>query len=80
MDDTPGWFVREIQTEGSKDKDFRFTTRSYQLLLKSGNVISWLTYAKSRDGVGQFFIDEQPINELAVDLINRFTDTVVTTS
>ena len=80
VDGTPGWFVREIQTEGSDNKDFRFTTRSYQLLLKSGNVISWLTYAKSRDGVGQFFIDEQPINELAVDLINRFTDTVVTTS
>ena len=80
MDGTPGWFVREIQTEGSDNKDFRFTTRSYQLLLKSGNVISWLTYAKSQDGIGQFFIDEQPINQLAVDLINRFTDTVVTTS
>jgi len=48
--------------------------------LKSGNVISWLTYAKSEDGIKQFFIDEQPINELAVELINRFTDTVVTTS
>jgi len=80
VDGTPGWFVREIRTEGSKDKDFRFTTRSYQLLLKSGNVISWLTYAKSEDGIKQFFIDEQPINELAVQLINRFTDTVVTTS
>ena len=79
VDGTPGWFVREIRTEGSKDKDFRFTTRSYQLLLKSGNVISWLTYAKSEDGIKQFFIDEPPINELAVELINRFTDTVVTT-
>jgi len=80
VDGTPGWFIREIRTDGSDDKDFRFTTRSYQLLLKSGNVISWLTYARSEDGIRQFFIDEQPINELAVQLINRFTDTVVTTS
>lgn len=80
VDGTPGWFIREIRTDGSDEKDLRFTTRSYQLLLKSGNVISWLTYAKSEDGIKQFFIDEQPINELAVQLINRFTDTVVTTS
>jgi len=79
VDDTPGWFIREIRSDGSDDKDFRFTTRSYQLLLKSGNVISWLTYAKSEPGLRQFFIDEPPINELAVQLIDRFTNTVVTT-
>jgi hypothetical protein len=80
VDGTPGWFVRELTTEGSTDKDFRWTTRNYQLLLKSGNVISWVIYAKSEKGLKNFFIDEPPINELAVELINRFTDTVVTTS
>ena len=79
VDGTPGWFVRDLSTDGSTDKDFRWTTRSYQLLLKSGNVISWVTYAKSEKGLKNFFIDEPPINELAVQLINRFTDTVVTT-
>ncbi len=79
VDGTPGWFIRDIRSDGSDDKDFRYTTRSYQLLLKSGNVISWLTYAKSEKGLRNFFIDEPPINELAVQLINRFTDTVVTT-
>ncbi|HEV8025392.1 MAG TPA: hypothetical protein VGP37_10970 [Candidatus Nanopelagicales bacterium] len=79
VDGTPGWFVRELTTNGNSDKQFRFTTRSYQLLLKSGNVISWVTYAKSEMGLRPFFIDEPPINELAVQLIDRFTNTVVTT-
>jgi len=80
VDGTPGWFVRDLTTNGSKDKDARFTARTYHLFLKSGNVISWLTYAKTQSGLRPFFIDEPPINELAVQLINRFTDTVVTTS
>jgi len=80
VDGTPGWFVRDLTTNGSKDKDARFTARTYHLFLKSGNVISWLTYAKTQSGLRPFFIDEPPINALAVRLINRFTDTVVTTS
>ena len=79
VDGTPGWFIREVDTNGSKDKGSRFTTRTYQLLLKNGNVISWVTYGKTNPGVKQFFIDEPPINELAVTLLDRFVNTVVTT-
>lgn len=80
VDGTPGLFYRFIETQGSKDKDFRWSTRTYQVFLKDDNVISSLTYGISLNGITRVSVDEAAVNQLAVTLIDRFTNTVVTTS
>ena len=80
VDGTPGLFYRYFETQGSEDKDFRWSTRTYQVFLKDGNVISSLTYGISFDGIRRVSVDEPAVNQLAVTLIDRFVNTVVTTS
>lgn len=80
VDGTPGLYYRYLTTMGNNDPQFRWTTRTYQTFFKSGNVISWLTYGISVEGLQQVSIDEGPVNELSVELIDRFVNTVVTTS
>ena len=80
VDGTQGLYYRYFETQGSDEKDFRWSTRTYQLFLKDGNVISSLTYGLSLDGIKPVALDEPAVNQLAVDLIDRFVNTVVTTS
>lgn len=80
VDGTPGLFYRFMETQGSEDKGFRWSTRTYQVFLKDGNVISSLTYGISFDGIRRVSVDEPAVNQLAVTLIDRFVNTVVTTS
>lgn len=80
VDGTPGLYYRYFETQGSDDKEFRWSTRTYQLFLKDGNVISSLTYGLSLDGIKPVTLDEPAVNQLAVELIDRFVNTVVTTS
>ncbi len=80
VDGTPGLFYRFVETQGSEDKDFRWSTRTYQVFLKDGNVISSLTYGISVDGITRVSVDEGAVEQLAVTLIDRFVNTVVTTS
>ena len=79
VDGTPGLFYRFLETQGSEDKDFRWSTRTYQVFLKDGNVISSLTYGISFDGIRRVSVDEPAVNQLAVTLIDRFVNTTVTT-
>ena len=79
VDGTPGLFYRFLETQGSEDKDFRWSTRTYQVFLKNGNVISSLTYGISFDGITRITVDESAVEQLAVTLIDRFVNTVVTT-
>ena len=80
VDGTPGLFYRFLETQGSEDKDFRWSTRTYQVFLKDGNAISSLTYGISFDGIRRVSVDESAVEQLAVTLIDRFANTVVTTS
>lgn len=79
VDGTAGLYYRYLETQGNSDKDFRWTTRTYQLFLKDGNTISALTYGISEDGITRISIDEPAVNQLAVSLLDRFVNTVVTT-
>lgn len=79
VDGTPGLYYQYIETQGSDDQDFRWSTRTYQLFLKDGNVISSVTYGISLDGIKRVSVDEPAVNQLAVELLDRFTNTVVTT-
>jgi hypothetical protein len=78
VDGTPGIYVRYITTQGAKAKDARFTSRDYQLMLKDGSTISWLSYSAGVPGIKKLNIDEPAVNQLAVELIDRFVNTVVT--
>ncbi len=78
VDGTPGIYVRYITTQGGDTKDSRFTSRTYQLILKDGNTISWLSYAAGVPGIKKLNINEPAVNQLAVELIDRFVNTVVT--
>lgn len=80
VDGTPGLYLRYVETQADANNDFTWTTRTYQLFLKDGNVISSLTYGISVDGLKRIRIDETAVNELAVALIERFVQTAVTTS
>ena len=80
VDGTPGIYVRYITTQGSGTKDSRFTSRTYQLILKDGNAISWLSYSAGVPGIKKLNINEPAVNQLAVELIDRFANTVVTLS
>lgn len=80
VDGTPGIYVRYITTQGNQDKDNRFTERNYRLMLKSGSVISWLTYDTGVAGIRKLTINEPAVNQLAVELIDRYVNTVVTTN
>jgi len=79
VDGTAGLYYQYIETQGSDSKDFRWSTRTYQLFLKDGNVISSLTYGISLDGITRVSVDEPAVNQLAVDLMDRFVNIVVTT-
>ncbi|MDC3376565.1 hypothetical protein OAV85_01000 [Candidatus Nanopelagicales bacterium] len=80
VDGTPGIYVRYITTQGGDTKDSRFTSRTYQLILKDGNAISWLSYSAGVPGIRKLNINEPAVNQLAVELIDRFANTVVTLS
>ena len=79
VDGTPGLYLRYVETQADSNADYQWTTRTYQLFLKDGNVISSLTYGVSVDGLKRVSIDEAAVNQLAVLLIDRFANTVVTT-
>jgi hypothetical protein len=79
VDGTPGVYIRYITTQGAEAKNNRFTSRTYQLILKDGTAISWLSYSAGVPGIKKLNVNEPAANQLAVDLIDRFVNTVVTT-
>jgi hypothetical protein len=78
VDGTPGIYIRYISTQGAATKENRFTSRSYQVMLKDGSTISWVSYSAGVPGIRKLNIDEPAVNQSAVDLIDRFANTVVT--